>query len=141
MLIPRRALLVSAAFSDRLGAAAVARALARGLREGGAADPDIALLDDDEINSQLAQISFDRRMRAARAVVIAVAALDPQTMVRTAAFEIATRARQGGVPAYAIARESTIGSFDARLLDLQLVLQARSARALLTAGRRLGQVL
>ena len=134
-------LLVSAAFSDRLGAAAVARALARGLREGGAADPDIALLDDDEINSQLAQISFDRRMRAARAVVIAVAALDPQTMVRTAAFEIATRARQGGVPAYAVARESTIGSFDARLLDLQLVLQARSARALLTAGRRLGQVL
>ena len=141
MLIPRRALLVSGAYSARLGAEAVAASLARGLRAGGAADPDIALLDDDEINSQLAQISFDRRMRAARAVVIAVAALDPQTMVRTAAFEIATRARQGGVPAYAIARESTIGSFDARLLDLQLVFQARSARALLTAGRRLGQVL
>jgi hypothetical protein len=141
MLIPRRALLVSAAFSDRLGAAAVARELARGLRAGGAAEPDIALLDDDEIDSQLARIGFEARMRSARAVIIAVATLDPHTIVRTAAFEIATRTRQAGVPTYAVARESRIGSFDARLLDLQLVLQARSARALLTAGRRLGQVL
>jgi hypothetical protein len=141
MPIPRRALVVSAAFSERLGAAAVARALARGLRDGGAPDPDVALLDEREIAAQLAQIGFDARMRAARAVIIAVAALDPHEIAHAPAFEVATRARQAGVPAYAVARESRIGSFDARLLDLQLVLQARSARALVSAGRRLAQVL
>src|SRR5437588_2743379 len=130
MLIPRRALLVSAVFSERLGAASVARAIARGLREGGAEEPDVALLDEDAIALETA---FDSRMRAARAVIIAVAALDPHTIARTPAFEIATRTRQAGVPTYAVARESRIGSFDARLLDLQLVLQARSSRALVTA--------
>ena len=141
MLIPRRALLVSADFSERLRAAAVARALARGLLQGGASEPDIALLDEDETTSQLAQIDFDPRMRAARAVIIAVAELDEHTIAHTPAFEIASRARQGGVPAYAVAREDRIGSFDARLLDLQLVLQARSVPALVAAGRRLAQVL
>jgi hypothetical protein len=139
VLILRRALLVSGAYSARLGAEAVAAALARGLRAGGAPEPDVALLDRDRAE-QLAALGFDERLRAARAVIIAVAALDPHTIARGAAFEVATRARQTGVPAYAVARESRLSSFDARMLDLQLVLQARSARALSVAGRRLAQV-
>ncbi|HEX4563697.1 MAG TPA: hypothetical protein VH115_04510 [Solirubrobacteraceae bacterium] len=139
MLIPRRALLVSGAHSARIGAEAAAAALACGLRAGGAPEPDVALLDGDGAE-QLAALGFDERLRAARGVIIAVAALDPHTIARGVAFEVATRARQTGVPAYAVARESRLSSFDARLLDLQLVLQARSARALSAAGRRLAQV-
>lgn len=143
MLIPRRALLVGGAWTSRLGADAVAGAIARGLLDAGAPEPDIALLDreDDDVAAQLAGLRFDERMRAARAVIIAVAALDPHTIARAAAFEVASRARQAGVPAYAIARESRLSSFDARLLDLQLVLQARTRPELAAAGRRLGEVL
>jgi glycerate kinase len=144
VLIPRRALLVSGAFSPRLPAEAVAAAVARGLLAGGAPQPDVAVLAPDgaaEIASQLAQLAFDARTREARAVIIAVAALDLRSLERGAAFEIATRARQAGVPAYAIARESRLSSFDARVLDLQLVLLARGARALSAAGARLAGVL
>lgn len=143
-LIPRRALLVCGDFSARLRAPAVAATLACGLREGGAPEPDVALLERDDavqLAERLAELGFDQRMRAARAVVLAVAELDPRSLARTAAFEVATRARQAGVPAYAVARTSRLGSFDARLLDLQLVLQARNAQALSAAGRRLGQVI
>jgi hypothetical protein len=138
--IPSRALLVAGAFSARLGARAVADAVSRGLCAGGAPEPDVALLGrehDAALSSVLAELNFDRRMRAARALILAVASLDPRTLVRGAAFELATRARQAGVPAYAIARESTLGSFDARLLDLQLVLVARTPRALASAGGRI----
>jgi len=140
-LIPSRALLVSGRFSARLSAEAVAAALARGLRAGGAPLPDIAPLAREDDARELAELDFDRRMLEARAVIIAVAALDMHTIARGIAFEVATRARQAGVPAYAVARESRLGSFDARLLDLQLVLQARTPRALSAAGRRLAQVL
>jgi glycerate kinase len=144
MVIPRHALLVSGAFSARLGARAVADAVAAGLRGGGATEPDVVLLEGDdhvEITAQLAQTGFDRRMREARAVIVAVAALDPRPLARAAAFEIATRARQAGVPAYAIARESALNSFDARMLDLQLVLLAHTQRSLSAAGRRLAEVI
>jgi hypothetical protein len=131
--IPGRALLVSGAFSARLGARAVAAALVRGLRAGGAPEPDVGLLGRGDDAHALAEIDFGRRMREARAVIIAVAALDPHTIARGAAFEIATRARQAGVPAYAVAHSSRLDAFDARLLDLQLVLQARTPRALSAA--------
>jgi len=144
VLIPRQALLVSDDFSSRLRAEAVAAALARGLCEAGAAEPDIAALTSDggvEVASALAGLRFDARMRAARAVIVAVAALDPRTIAGTAAFEVATRARQSGVPACAVAGENRLGGFDARVLDLQLVLQARTPKALTAAGRRLAEVL
>ena len=58
----------------------------------------------------------------------------------SAAFEIATRARQAGVPAYAVTGENALGAFDARMLDLQLVLEARGPRGLAAAGRRLASL-
>jgi len=79
-------------------------------------------------------------MRAARAVVIAEPRLDERTLAGTVAFEIATRARQGGVPAYGITRENELDSFDARILDLQTILRARSHRSLVSAGRELAEL-
>jgi glycerate 2-kinase len=136
--IPTRALIASEDFSPRLRASAVAAAIASGLRARGGADPDVVPLETLQPGSRA---GFDARMRAARAVIIAVPTLDPATIARTPAFEIATRARQAGVPAYAIARESRMSSFDARVLDLQLVLLARGGRGLATAGSRIGDVI
>jgi glycerate kinase len=100
----------------------------------GAAGEDAAKL--------LQALDFDRRMRAARAVVIVAARLDENTLLTecgsaSPVFEVATRARQAGVPAYAVAGESTLSLFDARILDLQVVLEARGTRALRRAGEKL----
>ena len=57
----------------------------------------------------------------------------------TPAFELATRARQGGVPCYAVTAENGLDSFQARILDLQLVLQAGAPRSLRAAGSALAQ--
>jgi hypothetical protein len=80
-------------------------------------------------------------MRRARAVVLAQRRLEESTLRGSWAFEIATRARQGGVPAYAVSSENTLDPFDARILDLQVILEASSARALVTAGRKLAKVI
>jgi glycerate 2-kinase len=71
---------------------------------------------------------------------VALARLDEATLAGSPAFEVATRARQAGVPAYAIAAHSALDSFHARILDLQLVLRAGSSRSLSAAGRRLAAV-
>ena len=78
-------------------------------------------------------------MRRARAVVIAAARLEQRTLAGSITFEIATRARQGGVPAYAVTGENTLNPFDARILDLQLILQAHNRKALVSAGLQLAR--
>jgi glycerate kinase len=55
----------------------------------------------------------------------------------SAVFEIATRARQAGVPTYAVAACNDLSLFDARILDLQVILRARDTRALRRAGEKL----
>jgi len=74
-------------------------------------------------------------------VVIAVAALRERTLAGSAAFEVATLARQNGVPCYAVAADVALDAFDLRVLDLQLVLEARGQAALRRAGERLAGVL
>lgn len=85
----------------------------------------------------LDELDFDARMRRARAVVVGTERLEERTLAGSVTFEIATRARQGGVPAYAVTGENALDAFDARILDLQLVLQARGRKALVAAGRKL----
>jgi glycerate kinase len=80
-------------------------------------------------------------MRAARAVVVGEGRLDRTTLEGKVAAEIATRARQSGVPAHAIVGEDAIDRFDARILDLQVILEATSIAELTDAGRRLMQAL
>ncbi|GAC1434109.1 MAG: hypothetical protein NVSMB51_00420 [Solirubrobacteraceae bacterium] len=66
-------------------------------------------------------LDFDARMRACRAVIVGEGRLDATTLDGKIAGEIATRARQAGVPAYAIAGSSTLDPFEARILDLQRI--------------------
>jgi hypothetical protein len=81
------------------------------------------------------------RLLGARAVVIAAERLDERTLAGSLAFEVATAARQSGVPAYAVAAENDLDLFDARMLDLQAVFEARSARALRAAGGKLARLI
>src|SRR6185312_5672924 len=143
--IPQHALLVCEPFSARLGARAVAVALAAGLREAGRPEPDEIVLpaptDDRETAALLEHERFHERMRAARAVVLAVPALSERTLAGSAAFEIATLARQSGVPCYAVAASVELDSFDLRILDLQKVVKARGPAALRRAGQELARVI
>jgi glycerate kinase len=90
-----------------------------------------------EVRELLDELDFDARMRRARAVVIGTERLEERTLAGSVTFEIATRARQGGIPAYAVTGENALSAFDARILDLQVILQARSRGSLVTAGRKL----
>jgi len=141
-VIPRSLLLAAHPLGGALDAERVARAIARGLLAAGAPAPDecpIALSGEDpaELSELLQDLAFEERMRRARAVVLATPRLDEGTLLGSAAFEIATRARQGGVPAYAVTARNELSSFDARMLDLQLILEARTERGLAGAGKRL----
>jgi hypothetical protein len=143
--VPRHLLLACTPLGGRLGAERVIEALAAGIGQGGMAESDGCPLPDGEIRGADARVTlderdFDARMLAARAVVIAVERLHERTLAGSIAFEIATRARQSGVPCYAVARENSLTRFDERILDLQAVIQAADAAALRRAGRRLARI-
>ncbi len=92
------------------------------------------------VSSLLEELDFDARMRSSRAVVLAQGRLEERTLRGSAAFEIATRARQGGIPAYAVVGKNMLAAFDARIMDLQAIFEAGSARALVGAGRKLARI-
>ena len=145
MLIPQRLLVASGPFGPGLPASEVAAAIATGIQAGGAPEPDVLSLplageDGEELRGLLQALDFDARMRVARAVVVGAERLEERTLAGSVTFEMATRARQGGVPAYAVTGENALEPFDARILDLQVVLQARSRRALVAAGRKLARL-
>ncbi len=143
--IPRHALIASGDFGERLPAAAVAEAIAQGLRAAGMAEPDLCPLPAAQAGERtrelLDSLDFDARMRAARAVIVADEHLRERTLAGSATFEIATRARQAGVPTYALTARNELDSFDARILDLQTILEAGSARTLTAAARELAGLL
>lgn len=138
--ISETVLVAAEAFSPRLDAGRVAAALADGLRQSGRLRTDAYELAIAR-GAHLLGDDFGARMKAARAVVIATPRLDEQTLLGSRPFEIATRARQAGVPAYAVTRENELDLFDARILDLQVVAQARSAQTLTRAGARLAEAI
>jgi glycerate kinase len=86
----------------------------------------------------LAAVDFDVRMRAARAVVTGEGRLDRQSLVGKLISEVATRARQAGVPCHAVVGSNALDLFDLRILDLQLVLEASTLGELEAAGAELG---
>lgn len=143
---PKQLLVASGPFGPRLSASAVATSIARGLEEAGLPAPDICPLppgeeDGEDARTLLDGLSFDARMRRAHAVVVATDRLEEQMLAGSVAFEIATRARQAGVPAYAVTAENRLDRFDARILDLQVILEADGTRALAAAGRKLAKLL
>jgi glycerate kinase len=134
MLIPDTLLLAVSAFGQDIPAERAARAIARGVRAGGGPEPGVCPLEDGP------PAGFDERMRRARAVVVGAERLDRETLAGSAVFEIATRARQAGVPAYAVTGANTLDAFDARMLDLQLILEAHTPRGLAAVGRKLARL-
>jgi glycerate kinase len=82
-------------------------------------------------------LDFDRRMRAAHAVVTGEGRLDEQSLAGKVVSEAATRARQSGVPCHAIVGARELDAFGARILDLQAILEAGTPKAIESAGRRL----
>jgi hypothetical protein len=144
--IPQRALIVSGPFGSSLDASRVVAAIGRGLQDGGWPEPDACPLElageeAEDARGLLEAVCFDARMNATRAVIIGARRLDESTLAGSVTFELATRARQGGVPAYAVTGQNALDSFDARMLDLQLILEAGTARALVVAGRKLAKVI
>lgn len=85
----------------------------------------------------LEALGFDGRMRAARAVVTGEGQLDSQSLVGKVVSEVATRARQAGVPCHAIVGRRELDAFGQRILDLQAVLEAQTLEGLERAGRQL----
>jgi glycerate kinase len=145
MMIPQTLLVAGTAFGERLDAERVTDAIALGLGDGGRAAETCAIALDatpgaKRIATLLESLDFDARMRAAHALVLAAARLEEDTLAGSVTFELATRARQAGVPAYAVTGEDRLDSFDARILDLQTIVQARTHRSLRAAGRKLATI-
>ena len=65
----------------------------------------------------------------------------PRRLEGKIAGEIATRARQAGVPCHAIVGTNAIDRFSARILDLQVIAEAGTPEELADAGERLGRML
>jgi glycerate kinase len=87
-------------------------------------------------------LGFDARMRAARALVVGEARLDRATLLEgRVAGEIAVRARQSGVPSHAVVATNAIDRFDARILDVQAILEASTIAELEAAGEALAAYL
>ncbi len=85
-------------------------------------------------------VDFDPRMRAARAVITGEGRIDQQSLAGKVVSEVATRARQSGVPCYAVVGRRELDAFGARVLDLQAILEAGTPAELEAAGRRLAEV-
>jgi glycerate kinase len=142
-MISETVLVLTGPFGERLGADRVADAIARGLTGEGRHECDVCPLQADlgartgDASKSLDAANFNERMRAARAVVIVCARLDDRTLAGSVAFEAATRARQSGVPAYAVTAHNALDPFEARIVDLQLVFEAGTARGLSAAAKKL----
>ncbi len=134
MLIPDTLLLAVCSFGSDMPAERVALAIAKGVCARGMPEPDVCPIEDG------LPAGFDERMRRARAVIVAAERLDRTTLAGSDVFEIATRARQAGVPAYAVTGANELDAFDARMLDLQVILEASGTRGLSAAGRKLAEL-
>ena len=85
----------------------------------------------------LEALDFDARMRAARALIVGERRLDRTTLQGRVLGEMATRARQSGVPCHAVVGENALDRFDARILDLQAIIEAATVAELEAAGEAL----
>ncbi len=89
----------------------------------------------------LGALDSGARMRAARALVVGEGRLDATTLEGKVAGELATDARQSGVPCHAIVGEAALDLFGRRIIDLQTVQEAGTIEALEAAGEELAAYL
>jgi glycerate kinase len=131
-------LLAPDGFEGALSAEQVAAAIGRGLAGAGRSIDYCPVVDGGAgVRATLAALDFDQRLRAARAVVVGAGTMDRSTLEGKLTFEVAVRARQGGVPAYAVVARNALDAFDMRIMDLQVVLEASTEDELEAAGRTL----
>ena len=86
-------------------------------------------------------LDYDARMRAAAAVIVGEGRLDSTSLQGKALGEAATRARQAGVPCFAIVGTNALDTFGARILDLQRVTEAPTLEAIADAAAALKPLL
>jgi glycerate 2-kinase len=86
-------------------------------------------------------LDFDRRMRAARAVITGEGRIDEQTLQGKVVGEIGTRTRQAGVPLHAIVGSNALGGFEARMIDLQQVREASTRDEIEASAHELGALI
>jgi glycerate kinase len=86
-------------------------------------------------------VEFDRRMLASRVVITGEGKLDQQSLVGKLVSEIATRARQRGVPCDAVCGVRALDAMGARMLDLEHILEATTLDELRRAGRELAELI
>ncbi|HTN24729.1 MAG TPA: glycerate kinase [Solirubrobacteraceae bacterium] len=133
------------ALGDHGGLRGAALVVLCDLRDPGA--PALALRDERGarlvagVPFVLEALDFDARMRAAHALVVGEGRLDRGTLRGRVTGEIATRARQGGVPCHAVVGVDAIERFDARILDLQAIIAAATIAELEAAGEALAAYL
>jgi len=89
----------------------------------------------------LEALDFDTRMLAASAVIVGEGCLDATSLEGKIVAEVATRARQHGVPAHAIVGRCELTRFDARILDLQEIFEAGGQPAIEDAAVALAGVI
>ena len=146
-MISETVLLLAGPFDEHLDAEQVAGTIGRGLAADGSLVCNQCPLEEEpcvrtaDASKTLQAVDFDQRMQAARALVIACVRLDDRALAGSIAFEAATRARQGGVPAYAITAHDELDRFEARIVDLQVIVEAGTPRALAAAGKTLASVI
>jgi glycerate kinase len=152
--IPTTILVAPDLFKGTLSAAEVAHAIGRGLEQGGWEVDLCPVVEgreragggegpgpEESAALALDLLDFDRRVLAARAVVTGEGRLDRHSLAGNVLSEVATRARQAGVPCHAIVGERRLDAFGARILDLQAVLEARTPARLRAAGRSLAALI
>jgi glycerate kinase len=83
-------------------------------------------------------VGFDQLAHESAFVVTGEGRLDRQTLQGKAAGEVATRCRQSGIVCHAVVGENALDSFEARILDLEEVIEAGTLAELEEAGKRLG---
>jgi glycerate 2-kinase len=86
-------------------------------------------------------VGFDARMRAARAVITGEGRLDESSLAGKLVSEVATRARQGGVPCHVVCGSRGLDAMGARVLDLERIIEATDLDELRAAGRELAEVI
>jgi glycerate kinase len=88
----------------------------------------------------LDRIGFDSLMRDSAFVVTGEGKLDRQTLQGKLVGEVATRSRQAGVRSYAVVGRRELELFEARILDLERVIEATTLEEIEAAGAELAEL-
>jgi glycerate kinase len=131
--VPSEVLVAADSFRGRFIATEVGEALLLGLAASG---QPARVSWPDEGGTAIAPPAGE--IRAARAVITCTDRLDRESLAGSLLSEVATTARQAGVPCHAVVGSNQLDLFDIRILDLQLVLEATTLAEIEAAGAEIG---